>query len=79
MTASVRLPAAASVGMSRRLLTTRMAVISAPGGIAATTKSGSRRQRLEVRRPDDRDEAEEDEDEDLAEARGSRTGTGPPV
>ncbi len=66
-TASVRLPAAVSVGMSRRLLTTRIAVMSAPGGIAAATKSGSQGQRLQVRRADDRDEPEEDEDEDLAE------------
>ncbi len=66
-TASVRLPAAASVGMSRRLLTTRIAVTRAPGGIAAATEERLEPQRLEVRRADHGDEPEEDEDEDLAE------------
>ena len=46
ITASVRLPAAASVGMSRRLLTTRIAVISAPGG-----HRGRQEQRLQPPAP----------------------------
>ena len=68
-TARVRLPASTSVGMSRRLLATRIAQARAPTPTAG--EPGARPGRaadLDVRRADHRDEAEEDEDHHLAQA-----------
>ena len=60
MTASVRLPEAASLSRSRMLLTTRIAVESPAAGSPAD--------RLDVVGPGDGDEPEEDEHEQIAEA-----------
>ena len=65
-TASVRLPCSRSVGMSRRLLATRIAEARAPDADRAAP-ARRRRRRHRRHRAEGRDEAEEDEDEDLAE------------
>ena len=59
------MPAARSVSMSRRLLTTRIAVIRHPIGIDAATASGVTLLRHDVGRADDRHRAEKEKDEDL--------------
>ena len=66
-TARVRLPATVSVGMSRRLLATRIAQASAPMPTAAYSAARLPGLGLDVRRADDRDQPEEDEDDHLAE------------
>ena len=67
-TARVRLPATLSVGMSRRLLATRIAQARAPTPTPAYSAASSKRLGLDVRRAEHRDQAEEDEDHHLAEA-----------
>ena len=67
-TARVRLPATVSVGMSRRLLATRIAQASAPMPTAAYSAGPLPGLGLDVRRADHRDQPEEDEHHHLAEA-----------
>ena len=53
--------------------------MSSPTGHGDGERQPRQRAGLHVRRPDDGHQPEEDEDEDLAERRGSRRGSGPPV
>ena len=68
ITASVRLSARVSGPMSRRLLTTRIAVTSSPTGTAADEPERGPRAGLEVGRARDGHDAEEQEHRDLAQA-----------
>ena len=61
------LAATVSVGMSRRLLATRIAQASAPTPMAAYSAAQLPRLGLDVRRADHRDQPEEHEDHHLAE------------
>ena len=67
-TASVRLPLSRSVGMSRRLLATRMAEAMAPTPTAPARPAPVSGVRLGVERAERGHEPEEDEDVELAEA-----------
>ena len=72
-TASVRLPTALSVGMSRRLFTISSAQASSPTGTASQSTPAVEPVLLNKRRAAGRDEPEEHEHRDLAEsARGIR-------
>ena len=76
-TASVRLPVAASLGMSRRLFTTSSAVASSPTGTEALDREGREPLDLHVGRAGGGHHAEEHEDEELTEP-GVAVGPGPP-
>ncbi len=67
-TASVRLPLAASVGMSRRLFASRIATASSPIAAPDHHAPAGTRLHLDVCAAADRDEAEEDEHHELPQA-----------